>query len=156
MPEPMYRLIAGDMRQKIESGELGRGAPLPREIEFMEQYRASRNTIRDAVKMLTALGLVETRRSQGTFVVEKIDPFVTTLGPDSGFGSEAESPLHASEAAAAGRRLEASSPRDPRFRRPAEFLRANCSWPKAHRSSAGISSATSTAFPIRCRPRSTR
>ena len=111
MPEPMYRLIAGDMRQKIESGELGRGAPLPREIELIEQYRASRNTIRDAVKMLTALGLVETRRGQGTFVVEKTDPFVTTLGPDSGFGSEAESPLHASEAAAAGRRLEASPPR---------------------------------------------
>ncbi len=42
-------------------------------------HNASRNTVRDAIKWLTALGLVETRPGQGTFVVEKIEPFVTTL-----------------------------------------------------------------------------
>jgi GntR family transcriptional regulator len=106
----MYRKIAGDMRQKIESGELGRGAQLPSEIELREQYEASRNTIRAAVKMLTALGLVEIRPGQGAFVVEKIDPFVTTLGADSGFGGEAESALYAAEAQTAGRTLAASRP----------------------------------------------
>ena len=111
MREPTYRLIAEDLRQKLESGELGPGAMLPSEIDLRDQYNASRNTVRDAVKWLTALGLVETRPGQGTFVVEKIDPFVTTLGPDSGFGSEAENTLYASEAAAAGRTLEVSGPR---------------------------------------------
>src|SRR5215472_14009115 len=110
MAEPLYRQIAGDVRQKIESGELGRGAPLPREDELMEQYHASRNSIREAVKMLIALGLVETRPGQGAFVAEKIDPFVTALGTDAGFGSEAKSALDAAGVQAAGRTLEASDP----------------------------------------------
>src|SRR5258707_328118 len=46
MPEPMYRLIAEDLRQKIESGELGHGDQLPTELELRDQYDASRNTIR--------------------------------------------------------------------------------------------------------------
>jgi GntR family transcriptional regulator len=86
--QPMYRQIADDLRQKIESGAVPRGSQLPTELELREQYDASRNTIRDAVKWLTTRGLVETRPGQGTFVVEKIDPLITTLsssGPgDSG------------------------------------------------------------------------
>ena len=45
-------------------------------------HGASRNTVRDAIKWLTTLGLVETRPGQGTFVVKKIDPFITTLSAD--------------------------------------------------------------------------
>jgi DNA-binding GntR family transcriptional regulator len=54
MANPMYRQIAEDLRE----------------------HDASRNTVRDAVKWLTSLGLVETRPGQGTFVVDDIDPFV--------------------------------------------------------------------------------
>jgi GntR family transcriptional regulator len=82
MPEPMYRQIAEDLRGKIERGKIAQGAQLPTEIELMEQYDASRNTVRDAIKLLTARDLVETRPGQGTFVVEKINPFVTTLTGD--------------------------------------------------------------------------
>jgi len=82
MPEPMYRQIAEDLRGKIEMGEIAQGAQLPTEIELMEQYDASRNTVRDAIKLLTARDLVETRPGQGTFVVERINPFVTTLTED--------------------------------------------------------------------------
>jgi GntR family transcriptional regulator len=78
----MYRQIADDLRRKIEASELTQGARLPTEIELMEQYNASRNTVRDAIKLLTTRGLVETRAGQGTFVVETIVPFVTTLTTD--------------------------------------------------------------------------
>src|SRR3989442_11896052 len=86
--EPMYRQIAEDLRAKIKSGELAQGSQLPTEIELMEQYNASRNTVRDAIKLLTSRSLVETRPGQGTFVVEKINPFVTTLtgDPKTGLG----------------------------------------------------------------------
>ncbi|HEV2373831.1 MAG TPA: GntR family transcriptional regulator [Streptosporangiaceae bacterium] len=80
--EPKYREIAEDLRNRIESNELTPGSQLPTEIELMEQYNASRNTVRDAIKLLTTRGLVETRAGQGTFVVEKINPFVTTLTGD--------------------------------------------------------------------------
>jgi GntR family transcriptional regulator len=86
----MYRQIAEDLRQQIESGELTPGSQIPTELELRDRYNASRNTIRDAIKWLTSLGLVETRPGQGTFVTEDIDPFVTTLSgnPSTGWGGD--------------------------------------------------------------------
>ena len=88
MANPMYRQIAEDLRQRIESGTIAPGSQLPTELELREEFDASRNTVRDAIKWLINLGLVATRPGQGTFVVEKIDPFVTTLSgnPKTGFG----------------------------------------------------------------------
>jgi GntR family transcriptional regulator len=84
MGNPMYRQIAEDLREQIESGQLEPGQQLRTEIELREVYNASRNTVRDAIKWLTTLGLVETRPGQGTFVVKTIDPFVTTLTRKAG------------------------------------------------------------------------
>jgi GntR family transcriptional regulator len=92
MANPMYRQIAEDLRAQIESGQLEPGQQLRTELELRERYNASRNTVRDAIKWLTSLGLVETKPGQGTFVVQKIDPFVTTLTGDphrAGFGEGA-------------------------------------------------------------------
>jgi GntR family transcriptional regulator len=79
MANPMYRQIAEDLRAQIESGDLAPGQQLRTEIELRDHYGASRNTIRDAIKLLTARGLVETRPGQGTFVVQEIEPYVTSL-----------------------------------------------------------------------------
>jgi GntR family transcriptional regulator len=113
--EPMYRQIADDLRTRIESGEFTReGRPpsemgrLPSEIELMEKYDASRNTVRDAIKLLTTRGLVETRPGQGTFVVEKINPFVMTLTGDPGTGGTT---VYLAEVKAGGRTPGNSKPR---------------------------------------------
>jgi GntR family transcriptional regulator len=79
MAEPMYRQIADDLQRKIESGEWPPGSQLPTEIDLREQHQTSRNTVRDAIKWLTTRGSVETRPGQGTFVTERLIPFVTTL-----------------------------------------------------------------------------
>ncbi len=86
MAAPLYRQIAEDLRQQIESGALAPGDRVPSEIKLRERYSASRNTIRDAIKWLTSLGLVEIRLGQGTFVGSKIDPFVTTVSGDPAAG----------------------------------------------------------------------
>jgi GntR family transcriptional regulator len=88
MAEPMYQQIAQKLRAKIEQGELAPGAQLPTELELREEYTASRNTIRDAIKVLMREGLVTTQPGRGTFVPDAIDPFVTTLtaDPATGFG----------------------------------------------------------------------
>jgi GntR family transcriptional regulator len=78
----MYRQIADDLRCQIEAGELPPGAQLPTELELRQKYDASRNTIRDAIRWLITRGLVETRPGQGTFVIERIVPFVITLTGD--------------------------------------------------------------------------
>jgi GntR family transcriptional regulator len=94
----MYRQIAEDLQRRIESGELEPGAQIPTEIDLREQYDASRNTVRDAIKWLINRSLVETRPGQGTFVVEKINPFVTTLtgDPQTGRGG-GEGGVHIAE-----------------------------------------------------------
>jgi len=108
----MYRQIADDLRRRIESGELAPASQLPTEIELLEHYDASRNTVRDAIKWLTTLSLIETRPGQGTFVIEKINPFVTTLtgDPETGRGGGEEG-VYVAEVAAAHRVSEISEPR---------------------------------------------
>ena len=112
MAPPMYHQIADDLREQIESGKLAPGAQLPTELDLRERYGASRNTIRDAIKRLISLGLVETRPGQGTYVVQKIDPFVTTLtgSPEAG-RAEDSSAVYLSEVGKEGRRATVSTPR---------------------------------------------
>jgi GntR family transcriptional regulator len=85
---PMYQQIADDLRKQIEAGTLKPGQQLPTELHLRDQYNASRNTIRDAIKRLTSLSLVEARPGAGTYVTKKIDPFVTVLtqDPENGYG----------------------------------------------------------------------
>jgi GntR family transcriptional regulator len=111
VPEPIYRQIAEDLRQKIESGELGHGDQLPTELELREHYDASRNTVRDAVKWLVNRGLVETRPGQGTFVAEQIDPYVTKLTGDPAVGRDDEGPVYRAEVTATLRKPTATEPR---------------------------------------------
>jgi GntR family transcriptional regulator len=87
--DPMYQQIAQDLRRKIASGELAPGTRLPTELELREEYGyVSRNTIRDAIKVLVRVGLVTPQPGRGNFVADVIDPFVTTLtsDPATGFG----------------------------------------------------------------------
>jgi len=108
--EPLYRMIAEDLRRKIESGELPTEpkGPLPTEAELQKEFGASRNTIRDAIKWLITLDLVETRPGQGTFVVEKPVPFVTTL--TDGYPVRSSGSVYISEVMASGRRPTDSDP----------------------------------------------
>lgn len=108
MAEPMYRQIADDLRHKIEAGELQWGAQLPTEIELRERYDASRNTVSSAIKWLTTRGLVETRPGQGTFVAERINPFVTTL---TGTPEGTDEDVYLADFVASSRGPEISEPR---------------------------------------------
>src|ERR1700761_7024059 len=86
--QPMYRYIADDLRTKIQVCQLPPNAKLPTEGELSDEYEASRNTVREAIRRLTDEGLLESRPGQGTFVARKLDPFVTVLtaDPKTGFG----------------------------------------------------------------------
>ncbi len=85
---PRYQQIADDLRRRIEAGEFTVNTPLPTEKDLQKRYRASRNTVRDAIKLLVQQHLLETRPGRGTFVTEEIDPFVIKLSTDPGGGEE--------------------------------------------------------------------
>ncbi|QRP43560.1 FadR/GntR family transcriptional regulator [Amycolatopsis sp. FDAARGOS 1241] len=48
--------------------DLPPGAPMPTELSLMDDIGVSRNSIREAIKALQALGIVEIRHGYGTFV----------------------------------------------------------------------------------------
>jgi GntR family transcriptional regulator len=105
MADAKYRQIADDLRTKIESRELGPGAQLPTELDLRTKYGTSRNTVREAIKGLAGLGLVEPRAGAGTFVLGKIEPYDTTLSHGGGEGDK-----FIEEVAAAHRQPSVKSP----------------------------------------------
>jgi GntR family transcriptional regulator len=127
MAEPTYKRVAEDLRSRIESGEIAPGSKLPTEVELMDEYgekfgspsgglSISRNTVRDAIKLLATRGLVVSRAGKGTFVVRKIDPFVSTLSGSPEVGREtvrymSEVDSYASEVEASGRKPDVTIPR---------------------------------------------
>ncbi|GGO97621.1 GntR family transcriptional regulator [Wenjunlia tyrosinilytica] len=59
---PIYRRVAEDLRQAILRGDYASGARLPAEDELAERYGVSRGTVRQALGVLRADGLVTSRR----------------------------------------------------------------------------------------------
>lgn len=66
---PRYQQIISDLRQRITSGVLSIGAALPPESVLREQFKVSRHTIREALRVLRDEGLIESRRGSGSRVI---------------------------------------------------------------------------------------
>lgn len=56
------------LREAIESGHWPLGCKLPVESELSESLGVSRNTVREAVRVLVHVGILETRQGDGTYV----------------------------------------------------------------------------------------
>ncbi|WP_089100439.1 GntR family transcriptional regulator [Streptomyces hyaluromycini] len=63
-----YEEIADDLRRAIRNGELKPGARLPSEAELARQHGRSVPTIQNALRLLSAEGLIDKRHGSGTFV----------------------------------------------------------------------------------------
>ncbi|MFC9454359.1 FadR/GntR family transcriptional regulator [Streptomyces sp. NPDC056983] len=59
-PKP-YDLLAEQLREAILGGDIAEGQALPTERELVEQTGLTRGSVREALKQLSAEGLVETR-----------------------------------------------------------------------------------------------
>ncbi len=60
--------VLRDLRTQILSGHLARGTRLPSEKELAAHYEVSSPTVREALRALSAMSLVEARHGSGTFV----------------------------------------------------------------------------------------
>jgi GntR family transcriptional regulator len=66
--QPEYLRIAADLRRRISSGEYGPGDQIPTLPDLCAAYRVSETTIRNALRLLSGEGLIETRARAGTRV----------------------------------------------------------------------------------------
>lgn len=60
--------IIDTFTQQLVSGALRPGDQIPTEVELSQRFGVSRNTVREAVKILVAMGVLEIRRPVGTYV----------------------------------------------------------------------------------------
>lgn len=71
---PISEIIVQRITEALIRGELKPGDKIPTEQEFSERLEVGRNAVREAIKVLVAFGVLEVRRSEGTFVVEQYHP----------------------------------------------------------------------------------
>ncbi|MFG2001661.1 GntR family transcriptional regulator [Spirillospora sp. NPDC048911] len=78
---PWYRQLADILRGTITSGEWQPGQNLPSEADLVHQYEVSSATVRKALAILRAEGLVESVRGMPWRVRERGEPSVIQLQP---------------------------------------------------------------------------
>lgn len=73
--KPIGKRNVGDevleqMKTQIISGEWASGAKIPGENELARLFEVSRVSVRDALKRLSGMGVLHTKRGEGTYVTE--------------------------------------------------------------------------------------
>lgn len=66
----IYEEIVRQVKALISEGRLKSGDQLPPERDLAEQFKVSRTSVREALRTLESLGLIEIRPGEGTFVRE--------------------------------------------------------------------------------------
>lgn len=64
----MFLEIVKQLRQLIHDENIPVGGKLPSERELAERLQVGRSTVREALRSLELLGIIETRRGEGTFL----------------------------------------------------------------------------------------
>jgi len=76
--QPRYREIAMELQQEIRLGVYPVGQLLPVETELMTRFSASRQTVREALRIITEQGLIVRRAGLGSIVIASEPPVLFT------------------------------------------------------------------------------
>ena len=83
---PLYEQVFNRIKDSVRSGEYKKGDLIPSEKELMELMGVSRVTVRQALKMLSDSGIIETRKGKGSIVAVDwksiLDPGELRARPD--------------------------------------------------------------------------
>lgn len=69
-PPLLHVTVQETLKTYIETNQLKAGDPLPPEAVLAQQLGVGRNSVREAIKALESIGILETRRGIGVFVKE--------------------------------------------------------------------------------------
>lgn len=69
--------ITSELRTEIAAGRLPAGSRLPSERQLAADFGVSQPTVREALSVLDAMGIVEVRHGSGTFVSGSIESFLS-------------------------------------------------------------------------------
>ena len=82
----LHGRVAHEIGRQVVSGQIAEGTLLPREAELAKTFDVSRQAVREALKVLAAKSLVQSRRRTGTYVLPRsswnlLDPDVLAWHP---------------------------------------------------------------------------
>ncbi len=80
--EPLAQQIAATLQGSILRGDIRPGSRLPSQRVMVDQYQASRASVREAITLLQASGLVETQHGGGSFCLNLLAPFFDKVGEE--------------------------------------------------------------------------
>lgn len=69
----IYEQVIEQIQNMILDGKLKKGDKLPSERDLAEQLNVSRTSVREALRSLEVIGLIECRQGEGNFVKEKFE-----------------------------------------------------------------------------------
>jgi GntR family transcriptional repressor for pyruvate dehydrogenase complex len=69
----VYEQVIEQIKEMIVTGKLKKGDRLPPERDLVEQLQVSRTSIREAIRALQIIGLVECRQGGGNFIKESFE-----------------------------------------------------------------------------------
>jgi GntR family transcriptional repressor for pyruvate dehydrogenase complex len=76
--ESLSKLVAARIEEAIQQKGLTPGSRLPSEMELCKQFGVSRTSIREAIRMLSAKGLISVKKGKGIFVKAITAESITT------------------------------------------------------------------------------
>ncbi len=91
---PIYMQLAGKLRQEIVEGRIQAGEALPSERDLCALMGASRVTVRKAIELLIAEGMLSRRQGSGTYVTPRIQApgsYLTSFSEDAAARGETTS-----------------------------------------------------------------
>lgn len=72
----IYEIVIEQIKEIVKRGELKSGDKLPSERDLCEKLEVSRASVREALKSLQMLGLIESKHGEGNFINEKFEKIV--------------------------------------------------------------------------------
>lgn len=77
--QKVYYLVIDYIKQLVKENKIGFGGKIPSERELMETLGYSRNSIREALRTLEHMGLIESRQGKGNYLVNQMGESLNSI-----------------------------------------------------------------------------
>lgn len=75
----VYEDIVAQLKELVAEGKLKSGDQLPSERELSEMFQVSRASVREAIRSLESMGLIQTRQGEGTYIASSVETLLTSV-----------------------------------------------------------------------------
>ncbi|MFQ5803720.1 MAG: FadR/GntR family transcriptional regulator [Candidatus Methylomirabilales bacterium] len=75
----VYEDIVAQLKDLIAGGKVKPGDQLPSERELSEMFQVSRASVREAIRSLESMGLIQIRQGEGTYIASSVETLLASV-----------------------------------------------------------------------------